>query len=280
MNIVEQFLQSKKGDESVCEDGIYTGRYFAAIVDGATSKGTRFYDGKTPGRLARDLILEALARLDADYDPEHLDADTALHTLDGAIRSWYREAGVYEEVRNSAEFRASASVVVYCQPLRELWMVGDCRARTEYTVFGHDKRFDLLLSELRAFVLEYMIATGVTEQALLEHDRARELIMPFLKMQNTFQNQCFHSDFSYSVLDGFFTASSARRCIPVARTASELILGSDGYPILERTLAETETSLKRMLEEDPLMYRLHRSTKGVDRGNRSYDDRAYLRLAI
>ncbi|TVQ28259.1 MAG: hypothetical protein EA383_00925 [Spirochaetaceae bacterium] len=280
MHVIEKFLQSKNGDTASCEDGIFAGRNLAAIVDGATSKGTLLYDGKTPGRLARDLVLEAIEDIDSTVDPDQMDSSRVLETLNEAIAAWYRASGMYEDAQQNPELRASASLVVYCEPLRELWMVGDCRARTEYSVFGHDKRIDFLFSELRSYVIEDLLASGVTEQSLLEHDRSRELILPFLKMQHGFQNQRYRSDFSYSVLDGYFTELSNRRCIPVARSATELMLGSDGYPELERTLAESEQSLQRMLDEDPLMYRLHRSTKGVTRGNLSFDDRAFLRLAI
>lgn len=280
MHVIEKFLQSKNGDAESCEDGIFAGRNLAAIVDGATSKGTLLYDGKTPGRLARDLVLEAIEDIDSTFDPDRMDSARVIETLNEAIAAWYRASGMYEDAQQNPELRASASLVVYCEPLRELWMVGDCRARTEYSVFGHDKRIDFLFSELRSYVIEDLLASGVTEQSLLEHDRSRELILPFLKMQHGFQNQRYRSDFSYSVLDGYFTELSNRRCIPVARSATELMLGSDGYPELERTLAESEQSLQRMLDEDPLMYRLHRSTKGVTRGNLSFDDRAFLRLAI
>ncbi len=280
MKPIEEFLQAKSDDESACEDGIFTGNVFAAVVDGATSKGALEYDGRAPGRLARDLVLEELARLDASFDPDSSGASVVLQALNESLASWYRRAGVYEEVRVAPELRASVSVAVYCEPMHEVWMVGDCLVRTEYAVYGNEKRIDMLFSEMRAYLIEDMIASGCSEAELLEHDRAREQLIPFLKKQNAFQNQRYASDFSYSVIDGFFDERSPRRIIPIGNEVRELILSSDGYPSLERTLRESEMSLQRLLKEDPLMYRLHRSTKGLSSGNLSFDDRAYLRLSI
>ena len=40
------------------------------------------------------------------------------------------------------------------------------------------------------------------------------------------------------------------------------------------------TALRDILEKDPLCIRLYKSTKGIKKGNCSFDDRAYLRIKI
>lgn len=60
-----------------------------------------------------------------------------------------------------------------------------------------------------------------------------------------------------------------------------VVLASDGYPNLKGTLEESECELSDVIENDPMCFLLHRSTKGVrDDRNTSYDDRAFCRLLV
>ena len=38
MKVLEQFIESKTGNQSLCEDSIFLNESFAAVIDGATSK--------------------------------------------------------------------------------------------------------------------------------------------------------------------------------------------------------------------------------------------------
>ena len=62
--------------------------------------------------------------------------------------------------------------------------------------------------------------------------------------------------------------------------AKEVVLSSDGYPHLYSTLRESECYLADILEKDPLCMRLYKSTKGMKKGDLSFDDRAYLRIKM
>lgn len=57
-------------------------------------------------------------------------------------------------------------------------------------------------------------------------------------------------------------------------------MASDGYPDLCETLRESEEKLKILLEKDPLMISIYKSTKGLQKGNTSFDDRAYISFDI
>jgi glycerophosphoryl diester phosphodiesterase len=57
-----------------------------------------------------------------------------------------------------------------------------------------------------------------------------------------------------------------------------VILASDGYPELFDTLQETEEHLQKIIQEDPLCYKLQSLTKAVYPGQCSYDDRSYIRF--
>lgn len=57
-----------------------------------------------------------------------------------------------------------------------------------------------------------------------------------------------------------------------------MILASDGYPKLFNSLIESELYLKKIINEDPLCYKLFKSTKGINKGKLSFDDRAYIKF--
>jgi hypothetical protein len=62
--------------------------------------------------------------------------------------------------------------------------------------------------------------------------------------------------------------------------AGELVIATDGYPVIEPGLAGSEAVLARLLERDPWCVAELRGTKGVLDGQVSFDDRAYLRLVV
>jgi hypothetical protein len=55
---------------------------------------------------------------------------------------------------------------------------------------------------------------------------------------------------------------------------------SDGYPVIGPTLAESESTLARLIGLDPWCVKELAGTKGVLEGQVSFDDRAYLRILI
>ena len=65
-----------------------------------------------------------------------------------------------------------------------------------------------------------------------------------------------------------------------AKEQDEIILSSDGYPFLKDTLAESEEQLSNILHNDPMCFRLFKTTRGVIEGNLSFDDRCYCRFRV
>ncbi len=59
---------------------------------------------------------------------------------------------------------------------------------------------------------------------------------------------------------------------------SQIVLASDGYPALKETLAESEAALRELIKNDPLCFRENMGTKGLVKGNDSFDDRTYIRF--
>lgn len=62
MKILEQFIQGKENNPTVCEDGIFVGKAMVAVIDGVTAKGSRLCKGKTNGRYAMENILDFLEK--------------------------------------------------------------------------------------------------------------------------------------------------------------------------------------------------------------------------
>jgi len=79
------------------------------------------------------------------------------------------------------------------------------------------------------------------------------------------------------VLNGFPIHSNHVIILPVPQH-SQLVLASDGYPVLKDTLAESEAALRELIQKDPLCYRENKGTKGLAKGNDSFDDRTYIRF--
>ena len=59
-----------------------------------------------------------------------------------------------------------------------------------------------------------------------------------------------------------------------------VVLASDGYPVLRKTLKECENELDYIRQNDPMCFRLFRSTKGIKQGNASFDDRAFCKFIV
>lgn len=276
MQVLERFNLSKTGKPDSGEDIVFVGEHFAAVIDGVTSAASFGSPGGAPvtsGRAAAELIRDAMALL-----PREVSATEAFPRLDAAIRDFYSREGILAEAERDRTRRCGAVVIVYSVHRRQLWRVGDCQALVDGRDWPGGKQVDALLSELRAFFLETELRRGKTVEELLARDTGRELIRDLLLRQQEFQNAGGASRYDYQVMDGFFRSPAEVEVLDLPPGTRELALASDGYPVLRPSLAETEAELARVIREDPLCFRLFRSTKGVYPGNVSFDDRSYLKI--
>lgn len=260
MKIIETFTLSKTGLPEDNEDAFWVGEDFCLVADGVTDKTKRRFHGKTGGQVAVECIVSVLRELSGDEDA---------HAVFDKVQARVRQFKNADE-----DLPIQASVVIYSRRHRELWSVGDCRYLINGELYQNEKKIDRLLSSLRAMIIEVLIRRGHTEEELLEHDISRDMIMPFLKMQSDFIG-C-SSDYGYCVIDGNRDDLDIK--IHKIPGGSELVLASDGYPVLENTLAESEARLEALLRDDPLCYRLCPSTKGKSGNNISFDDRTYVKI--
>lgn len=264
MIIVEKQILSKYGDTLHNEDAVWIGESFCMVADGVTSKSGRLFDGKSGGRVAVECIVATLQELRGDED-----AETAFERIREKIQKFIE----MHDIRESEDIQAS--VLIYSNKRRELWSVGDCQYLINGTYYKNEKKSDIVLSQLRRMAIEALLTEGYTEAELLARDTAREMILPFLKLQARFVNRK-DTAFGYAVVNGQQAVSHID--IHPIPAGSELVMASDGYPVLKDTLEESEALLRQALEEDPLCYRHYPGTKGVSGTGCSFDDRAYLKI--
>lgn len=271
LEVVEQQVVGKDPERNTCEDVIVTTADFTAVIDGATDKAGIDFDGRTGGLLAAEAVRDALLELDREAELPDL-VRLATSRLVGDLGS----SGV--EVDILVDDGPSASFVVYSSERREVWRVGDCSWLSEAGTFPGGKAIDSICANARSALLHALLEDGVSEAELLARDPGREMVMPLLRNQHVFRNLAdSSSDLVFGAIDGREVPERFLEVWPIG-DARELVLASDGYPELKPTLTLSEEALADDLAKDPLRIGTHASTKGVVPGQRSFDDRAYLRI--
>ncbi len=268
MKILEHFLCGKKKNFNTCEDGLIIGKHLIAVIDGVTSKGTRLWDGKTSGCYAKDVL--------SDYLQQDIERQNAIQLLTNLDRI------LSEKIQHNAKFipceeYPRAAIIVYNDFYKEIWSYGDCQCRINEKVYTHSKKIDELNAYLRAFYLEYEISQGADIKELGQNDVGRRGIEQNLMMQFAFENK--NGYFGYPVLNGMGIEETMIKCYPVTK-GDIVVLASDGYPVLRENLSECERELDYIKKNDPICFRLYRSTKGIKKGNISFDDRVFCRFIV
>ena len=192
--------------------------------------------------------------------------------------------GIEEQLRLHPEERLTASAVVYSNHRKEVWMVGDCQAIINRKLYDNSKPYEQEIAQKRV----ELIAQGLSPA------EARKQIEPLLiEAMLSGQNQ------TYTVIDGFPIYREGVKIValkmkPVSSSIetyfqehpkpvsspNEVVLASDGYPFLKPTLAESEAALAEQIANDPQCIHDFIATKGLVAGNKSFDDRTYIRFII
>lgn len=290
MHVIERCCRGKRADQSLNEDGLAVTDGFAAVVDGVTSKSVRRLWQPSGGVVAKNLLLNAIVGL-----PAKATMRQAQTVLDDCLRARYAtvdaDATLFE--REPWE-RLQANAVIYSAYRHEAWLFGDCQIMVNGVQTPTLKRVDELLGDLRSFAAQALtlgddesyrgqdddmasasVASGGHTKARDTDDPARDMILPFLRLQSRFANR--RGEYGYFVFDGFTDPTYPIRTVPV-NPGDEVVLASDGYPLLRPTLAESERELSRLHRDDPQLIRDYRTTKGFTPGRDSFDDRTYLRF--
>ena len=289
MKIIESSIIGKKSQEA-CEDGMVVTDDFIAVIDGSTSKTPKHLNPDMKnGRYAMMLISE--------YIREELKADASVDDFCQGVTAYiynkvYEKLGVEERLKEHPEERLTASAILYSRTRNEVWMVGDCQAIIAGKLYENDKPYEEKIARKRV----ELIAQGLSPA------EARKQIEPLLiEAMLSGQNQ------TYTVIDGFpiyregvkvvsvSDSSSVQDSVPasdsvpcsdsasasgtISVSSSEIVLASDGYPFLEPTLAASEAALAEQIANDPQNIHSFIATKGIVEGNKSFDDRTYIRFS-
>lgn len=294
MKIIESSIIGKKSPEA-CEDGMVVTDDFIAVIDGSTSKTPKHLNPDMKnGRYAMMLISE--------YIREELKTDASVDEFCQGVTAYiynkvYEKLGVEERLKEHPEERLTASAILYSRTRNEVWMVGDCQAIIAGKLYENGKPYEEKIARKRV----ELIAQGLSPA------EARKQIEPLLiEAMLSGQNQ------TYTVIDGFpiyregvkvvsvSDSSSVQDSVPasdscsvqdpvscsgsasasdtIPSSSSEIVLASDGYPFLEPTLAASEAALAEQIANDPQNIRSFIATKGIVEGNKSFDDRTYIRF--
>jgi hypothetical protein len=272
--VIQRFVVSKTGVPADCEDAVFISDNFAAVVDGATTPEIQPPTARS-GRIAAQLLVEALGSLPAD-----IAAHAAVGRLNSELLDWYRASKRVHVAQEDPTQRASASVIIFSRYRREVWSVGDCTVRIGDRSCRNESSLERVAAEARSVVLEAALVTGSTIYELAQRDPGRAAIEPLLHANRVLRNARSEYEYAHPGLDGFLAQDYVPEVYVVPDEVDEIVLASDGYPIVERTLEESERRLEEILREDPLCFRLFKATKGRYDGALSFDDRAYLRISV
>lgn len=288
MKIIESCIIGKKSQEA-CEDGMVVTDDFIAVIDGSTSKTPKHLNPDMKnGRYAMMLISE--------YIQEELKADASVDEFCQGVTAYiynkvYEKLGVEERLKERPEERLTASAILYSRTRNEVWMVGDCQAIIDGKLYENGKPYEEKIARKRVELIEQGLSPA----------EARKQIEPLLiKAMLSGQNQ------TYTVIDGFpiyregvkvvsvSDSCSVQDSVPasdsvpcsdsvsasgtISVSSSEIVLASDGYPFLKPTLAASEAALAEQIANDPQNIRSFIATKGIVEGNKSFDDRTYIRF--
>ena len=294
MKIIESSIIGKKSPEA-CEDGMVVTDDFIAVIDGSTSKTPKHLNPDMKnGRYAMMLISE--------YIREELKADASLDDFCQGVTAYiynkvYEKLGVEERLKEHPEERLTASAILYSRTRNEVWMVGDCQAIIAGKLYENGKPYEEKIARKRVELIEQGFSPA----------EARKQIEPLLiKAMLSGQNQTYtvidgfpvyregvkvvsvsdsssvqdsvSSSDSCSVQDPVSCSGSASASDTIPSSSSEIVLASDGYPFLEPTLAASEAALAEQIANDPQNIRSFIATKGIVEGNKSFDDRTYIRF--
>ena len=281
MKIIESNIIGKKSQEA-CEDGLVMTDDFIAVIDGSTSK--------TPKHLSPDMKNGRYAMmLISEYIQQEMKADATVDEFCEGITAYiynnvYLPMGIEEQLRLHPEERLTASAIIYSNQKKEVWMVGDCQAIINGKLYDNSKPYEQEIAQKRV----ELIAQGLSPA------EARKQIEPLLiKAMLSGQNQ------TYTVIDGFPIYREGVKIValkmklasssidtyfqehpkPVS-SPNEVVLASDGYPFLKPTLAESEAALAHLIAHDPQCIHDFIATKGLEAGNKSFDDRTYVRFIV
>ena len=223
------------------------------------------------GRLAMTLIADYIQQI-----PRHITCEDFCSGVSSYLHDFYQKNHVDITILEShPEERLAASAAIYSEAHHEVWLIGDCQCLINGQLYENGKPSEKLFAQQRADIILKALANGADMKDFQTEDAGRKAILPALIESMKGQNKTF------AVIDGFpIYEPGIKKISTPSSSATEIVLASDGYPFLEPTLEASEQRLQEQLSHDPLNIKTFKATKGVMKGNLSFDDRTYIRFRI
>ena len=308
MKVIESSIIGKKSQEA-CEDGMVITDDFIAVIDGSTSKTPKHLNPDMKnGRYAMMLISE--------YIREELKADASVDDFCQGVTAYiynkvYEKLGVEERLKEHPEERLTASAILYSRTRNEVWMVGDCQAIIDGKLYENGKPYEQEIARKRVELIEQGLSPAEARkqieplliEAMLSGQNQTYTVIDGFPIYREGVKVVSVSD-SCSVQDSVPASNSvpasdsvpASNSVPASDSvpcsdsvsasgtifvsSSEIVLASDGYPFLKPTLAASEAALAEQIANDPQNIHSFIATKGIVEGNKSFDDRTYIRFSV
>jgi len=273
MKVNDSICLGKYNDENKCEDAIFINDNFICIIDGASSKTDKLFNGKKTGRICKEIIMETIPNISHDAT-----GMTFFNNINKQLENWYKKENMYDEANNNPNLRISACMAVYSKYYNQIWCIGDIQILVDDVLYTNELLIDQVYVDFRITAYNVLKNAGITDDELLKNDISLKFLEPLMNVQNNFQNNS-NSEYGYSILNGFELMNKPFKCIVVANNKN-ISMATDGYPKIFSSLLETENYLKNILDNDPLCVDLFKHFSGKYEDRISFDDRAYINFSI
>ena len=141
----------------------------------------------------------------------------------------------------------------------------DCQAIIDGRLYDNSKPYEQKIAQQRVDLIQLGISPAGARKCI-----EPLLIVAMLGGQNK----------TYAVIDGFPIYREGVKVVSLEKDTQEIVLASDGYPFLKPSLAESEAALEHLIAHDPQCIHEFIATKGLVAGNKSFDDRTYVRFVF
>lgn len=263
--------QVGKVSQAKCEDGLWISKDIIAVIDGGSPKGQkRWLKNHTSGWYAKELILQALKTVNPLWSNEKI-----INHINKPLNQAYE--GNEKFFYNNPQEQLQAGIVFYNDVKKEVVSYGDCPILINNVLFDHAKFIDILSTGWRSFYLRLDDLNAINPKPTDREAFGRSVINDFIQKQSFFSNH--DRPFGFPVINGL-KINHKLTIVHKVKQGDEVVLASDGYIKLKRTLKQSEVALKQALKNDPECYLDFMSTKGVIKQNKSFDDRTYVRFKI
>ncbi len=267
MQILEKQSTGKYGSDKRNEDAVVVTADFAAVIDGATDISGALIDGVTPGRFAAQAVAAAFEKLD-----KHADATATVAFFTAALAKARQAHHVPQTVRPFCVFAC------YSKARRQIFRLKDVKITINGAEIGGEIAAVEALTEARRALLHSHLAAGKTVAELLENDPSRAVYAAFSEHNFALLNNAGNA-YGFGAINGSPVPDIFIETIDVPEGA-EIILASDGYPVLKNSLAESEAVLAEILVQDPLLIGDYPQPRAMLQNGISFDDRSFLRFSI